>query len=459
MKIKTLHFLLFHLSFLLSLASFGVECPSLDAAFLKGELNKTPCFYKVGEEIVFTVKMVGAGKELKTDDWQVKWERTGEDGGSESGYAPLPIDNPLVIKTKSTKPGTVRLLAEVVDKQNEVYRKNVKEGMLTPDGTRPMNHNEMYDKRVFFDGSALVEPEKAQQVPEPEDFDEFWKKQKDLLASVPMKVLECEDIHATGQSSDVFRIKLSCAGPRPVTGYICRPKLRKEEGRKFPARLDVDGYGCGKMRPNDGNAGQREIIFHINAHGFELDQDDKYYQDFDKSIRDGKWNYAFSPNQNAKPETCYFYGMALRVMRALEYLKTIPEWDGKTLVASGGSQGGLQAVWAAGLDKDVSVCKSAITWCCDMGGEKLGRLRGGWYIQGTDALRYFDPVNHIKRMNPAAELKIPRAGLGDYVCPPIGLWFLYNNAPCAKKSIHWVQGSSHGYVPPPPYQEFDITKE
>jgi len=42
---------------------------------------------------------------------------------------------------------------------------------------------------------------------------------------------------------------------------------------------------------------------------------------------------------------------------------------------------------------------------------------------------------------------IPRAGLGDYVCPPSGLAVLYNNIPGPKKIV-WMQGSTHGYIPP-----------
>ena len=42
-------------------------------------------------------------------------------------------------------------------------------------------------------------------------------------------------------------------------------------------------------------------------------------------------------------------------------------------------------------------------------------------------------------------------------CPPIGLWMLYNAVPC-EKSIHWVQSSTHGTVPPKPNQTFDEFK-
>ena len=43
--------------------------------------------------------------------------------------------------------------------------------------------------------------------------------------------------------------------------------------------------------------------------------------------------------------------------------------------------------------------------------------------------------------------KDARAGLGDYTCQPSGLAILWNTLKCPK-SIQWVQGSEHGYVPP-----------
>ncbi len=44
-------------------------------------------------------------------------------------------------------------------------------------------------------------------------------------------------------------------------------------------------------------------------------------------------------------------------------------------------------------------------------------------------------------------MDVTRAGLGDYTCPPTGVAAFYNNLTCPKK-IKWVQGSTHGYMPP-----------
>jgi len=49
----------------------------------------------------------------------------------------------------------------------------------------------------------------------------------------------------------------------------------------------------------------------------------------------------FHSEENAKPETAYFGGMAWRVVRAIEYLKSLPEWNGRDLTVRGGSQGAL----------------------------------------------------------------------------------------------------------------------
>ena len=48
-------------------------------------------------------------------------------------------------------------------------------------------------------------------------------------------------------------------------------------------------------------------------------------------------------------ETSYFRGMILRLIRALQYTKSLPEWDGKNLEVSGKSQGGAFAILGAGI--------------------------------------------------------------------------------------------------------------
>jgi cephalosporin-C deacetylase-like acetyl esterase len=81
----------------------------------------------------------------------------------------------------------------------------------------------------------------------------------------------------------------------------------------------------------------------------------------------------------------------------------------------------------------------------------------GWYIPWTPSMGYYDAVNFAKRIPASCRTVIPRAGLGDYCCPPTGLMKLWNNIPGNNKKITWVQGSKHGYVPPA-YPGRDFTR-
>ena len=443
------------LAALVASAAFGGP---LDKAWIKGTTDKDPLTYKAGETMVFTLTPQGLDGELEAGAYFLRWKRTGDDGLTESGKVAF-TQAPFVYKTSIAKPGFVRLLAEVVNAKGRLVLKQTKTSGKNPDGQVAANRHERKPKKVFFDGGAAVQPETLAGVPEPADFDAFWKGQKEKLAAVPFKdSAEVKEVRKT-KSCTVYQVKIPCAGPRPVTGHLTVPRAA-EQGRKFPARITFDGYGGDISRwekaPHDGPAD--EIRLHINAHGYELGKDSDYYSQFAKSIRAGNRSYALAASEHQQPTGCYFEGMTFRVMRGLEYLKSRPEWNGKDLIASGGSQGGLQTAWAAGLDPQVTRANPSVPWCCDMGGNAtLGRNPKMWGVDWTPAMGYYDPVNMAKRVPKTCFVEIPRAGLGDYTCPPSGVAVYYNNLTCPKK-IHWMQGSEHGYQPPD-YEGRDFVRE
>ncbi len=431
-----------------ALATAVFAAGELDKAVLHGETDKERATeYKPGETMTFTLSIQGA-ETMPTNKLFISWTRTGDDGIKETGKVPASLTEPLVVKTKLDKPGFVRLEAYVVDEKGRHFEKTRKPGKLS--------WADLAKLKLFFDGGAGVEPEKLQGVPEPADFDAFWAKQRARLAAVPMDV-ERKVVSSTAEKS-LYAVRIACAGGKPVTGYLSVPKDAENGAKKYPARLETHGYS---YRPpyNPPSLRGGEIVLNINAHGVNLPAfgaDEAYYKDFGEKIKSNGKAYAFDPVQNSNPETAYFNGMALRVMRGLEYLKSLPGWNGKDLYASGGSQGGLQTIWAAGLDPQVTKAESSVTWCCDMGGTELGRNRGNWYIKWVPALGYYDPINIARRISKNCRTLIPRAGLGDYTCPPSGLAILFNNIPGPKK-INWDQGSTHPYVPPEKHQKFSVT--
>ena len=444
--------------------SFGAAFAGpLDQAWIKGTTDKSPVSYRCGEEIVLTLTPMDVGADLEQGAWRLDWKRTDDFGKTETGTMDFDGKTPFVYRTSLDKPGFFRLYASVVNKKTgKAYTKVFTGDSTTPEGRKAMNAFERQKKSVFFDGGAGAEIEKLRTEGEPADFDEFWAKQYARLDKVPVKEYEKIEVPNRNSKARLYAVAVACAGLRPVTGYLSVPKA-VDEGKTFPCRLETHGYSgdrCTHERPEW--ARDNEIVFNINAHGLKL-------VDFGATEADTKalrWetrshdqSYAFDVKQNADPETAYFNGMVLRVKRALQYLKTLKGWNGKDLYASGGSQGGLQTIWAAGCGEGVTVANSGITWCCDMftsGGKRLERdekgqlvySADGWYIPWTPALGYYDAAIFAKRIDPkVCHTFITRAGVGDYCCPPTGLAKLWNNLRGNKK-INWVQGSEHGYVPP-----------
>lgn len=414
------------------LSSIAMTClADLDSSkvFISGTTNKSALSYKAGEEMEYTFKAELG--DQSADGLFLKWSRNGDDGVKDGGTAPA--NQPLVVKTKIDKPGFVSVNVYLVDKEG----KNIKQEYL--DWAKKKQ-----SRNVGYYAGTAVDPESLTDCGEPGDFDAFWTKQKARLAAVPFKdKVELKKLN-TINNADIYAVSIPCAGPRPATGYLNVPVNAKE--KSLPAIISFHGYGTSIHNP-PGWGNPNALTLNINAHGQELGRDAAYYKEFFESIKSNGKSYAFDPEQNADPEQAFFNGMVFRVLRAMEYLKSRPEWNGKDLTAEGGSQGGLQTMWAAALDQDVTVAKPSITWCCDLAGTtKKGRYFGGWRIPYVPAIDYYDPVFMAKRIK-TARVEITRAGLGDYTCPPSGLAISYKNIASPKKSIRWVQGSDHGFVP------------
>ncbi len=397
-----------------------------------GTTNKNPVTYAVGEEMVFTLK-TDFGGQTPQGKYTLKWDCYGDDGQITQGEYTV-SDQPLVIKTSLQTPGFVRIRAKLYTPEgNLLQRLNAK--------------NNLED--VAFNGGAGAEIAKLTGTPEPEDFDEFWNDQKKKLNAVPIK-FKMNRTSAPDAKVEVYAVEVTCAGPRPVTGYLTLPANATQ--KSLLAQVSFDGYGVHGKRDTPDYAPQSgpedRIEFHINAHGYELLREAKYYQDFYESIKSNGKDYAMDPIQNENRETTYFYGMVFRVMRALQFVKQLEVWDGKNLIVVGASQGAAQCIWAAGLDPDVTLATIAVPGFCDIGGTaNFHRITIDWGVPYTRAIDYYDLINFAKRVK--CRVEVTRAGLGDYVCPPSRVTVFYNNLKCPKK-ITWMQGSTHSTIPPNP---------
>jgi len=385
---------------------------------LVGTTDKDQALYKAGETIVFTITPMQDGKPV--DGKKLTWTRTGDDGKTEKGAAVSSAATPLTITTSMASPGFVRIEVEALDDQG-----------------KPVV--DAQNKPVRFDGGAGVDIERLQSIPEPPDFDAFWARQKAKLAAVPMKFTMTE-VPSKDPHFSVYDVKIDCAGGKPVSGYLAKPKGAAPKSKA--AMVTFAGYGVSSAQPFPLFS---SITFAINAHGIENGKDPAFYQ----ALMNGELKgYALDSKDYEKPEDAYLNGMLLRVMRALEFIKAQPEWNGKDLTAQGGSQGGYQSIAAAALDKDVTKCSAFVPWFCDLGGVTVGRLPSGLRPAWVPGLGYYDAANLGKRIHCPTALT---TGLGDYTCPPSGVTVLYNNL-TVPKTLTYTQGATHSFKPTNPRQ-------
>ena len=398
-----------------------------DTAWLSGSLGRDNPVFAPGEEMSFTIRLKGVEGDIPPDTYFVDWERRGDDGVTEKGRAPLPTaDDPLVIRTKSDGPGFVCVEANVV----------------TADGRRvPKNHR--WEKRVFFMGGAAVAPDSLRAGTEPADYDAFWEEQMAALAAVPVRA-ELAPAPCADSGVRLYAVRVDCAGPRPVTGWLTVPADASPE-RRYP--VEVSYRGASKDdQPAPTKGPHDRIRFESNGHGFDLGKGPDYVKAFFASICKPGFEYGFDPESNEHRETSYWLGMALRAVRALQWIATLPEWDGRTLELAAGSQGGWQALHAAARFPRVTKITTSVTWGCDWTGQaEFGRLKASYRPQcWFPDMAYFDAVFAARRV--MCPVEISRAGLGDYVSPPSSLAVLYNALRVPKK-ITWNQGWTHGWSP------------
>ncbi|MGN1095272.1 MAG: acetylxylan esterase, partial [Eubacteriales bacterium] len=373
--------------------------------------EKPPIAYRCGENIVFelTLKEDGKISSCHTIKWNISADFTECREGSASGKS-----GKISLNASLDKPGFIYVRAWAVNENGE---------------------NE--EDSIPFDGGAGVEIENiVSATKKPEGYDDFWESCRKELYAVPPEIIEKEKLPDSAEhpNHDIYDMKIACAGGTPISGILTIPRGKSA----LPCRAIYQGYG---VKSAWFDFSDDEIQFCINAHGIENRKPDEYYAELTKGRLA---RYGFDEKQNQNPHTCYFKYMMIRAAGALRFLMTLPEWDGKNLIARGGSQGAVQAMQATNLVPQVSLLDIFVPWLCDIRGEDVGRLCG-WGEFGTRAILFFDSTLRA----PYIKCKtVIRAGLGDYTSPPAGVCAMYNALSSKEKELTLVQGMCHTYEAP-----------
>jgi len=378
--------------------------------------DRENALYHVGETATFTIQAMQDGKPLSEGKVVCVI--------SKDGWQPQPP------KTMDLKDGKATLTGKLDEPGFLLLRASI-------------------DKISALAGAGYDPLELKPSLPVPDDFDQFWADQKRKLAEVK---LESKLTPVTSPAKDVeaFDVQVDCLG-KPVSGYFGRPKNARP--KSLPAILFVHGAGVRSSNLGSTNWAAQEggmLAMDINAHGIPNGQPAEFYT----ALNDGELKDYRSIGRKDR-EQCYFKGMFLRMVRAIDFLAAQPEWDGKTMIVYGSSQGGFQALVAAGLDERVTFICAGVPAGCDHTGVAVNRINGWPKIVPLDAQgkpdeevlqvsRYFDCVNFAAR----AKCKGAAVTVGfiDTTCPATGIYAAYNALPVAK-AIHADAWAGHTNTP------------
>lgn len=284
-------------------------------------------------------------------------------------------------------------------------------------------------------GGAAVDPLLIKpSMPVPDDFDAFWEAQKKKLAAVPMQST-LTPVPSPTKKVETFDVKVDALGA-PVSGYFARPVNAKPKSQPIILIVHGAGVSSSNLASAASWAENGMLAFNMNAHGIPNGKPPEFYTSLAQTdLKDYR-----NVGRDSR-DTWYFLGMFLREVRALDFLCSQPEWDGKTVVVYGSSQGGFQGFAISAIDPRVTFLAAGVPAGCDHTGIVANRVNGWPKVVPTlsdgkpdpkvlEASRYFDNVNFAAKTK--AKGAYLTVGFIDTTCPPTGVYAAYNALPIPK---------------------------
>ena len=283
---------------------------------------------------------------------------------------------------------------------------------------------------------------------EPKDFMDYWKKAVAENQQTPLKydmelVKEmCDDVE------DVYLVKLQVDRRHWLYGYLLYPKNAKE--RNCPVVFTPPGAGVKTIKEVTSRPYYQTnnmIRFVTEIHGLRPTMDEKDFTDIRSAFSD------YLEMGLDSPDHYYMRHVYLGLVRCIDFLTSLPEWDGKNVAVMGGSQGGALSIITAALDKRVTLCVANHPALSDMAAGSAGLTSGyphfkdEWYTEANlRTMAYYDVVNFARYVTCPSFLTW---GFNDNTCPPTTSYAVWNTLSCEKESLitpineHWTTDATN----------------
>lgn len=289
--------------------------------------------------------------------------------------------------------------------------------------------------------NAAYEPERLRPLATmPADFTQFWKESIDAAREVPLE--STMRLLPERCTETVNAYEVSFQNERPGSRMYGILTMPRKPG-SYPALLRVPGAG---VRPYTGDtwvASKGAIVLEIGVHGIPVTMPQEVYDRLQGGALNGYW--AFNLNDRY---TNYYRRVITGVIRAIDFIDTLPEYDHERLGITGSSQGGALSIIGAALDSRITFYAAIHPALCDHAAFLKGRA-GGWphyfYNKENPDPRMVENAAYYDAANFATLLKVPgwfSFGFNDEVCPPTSTYSTYNIV-TAEKELHPYRETGH----------------
>ncbi len=273
----------------------------------------------------------------------------------------------------------------------------------------------------------------------PSNFDLFWKEAIENARKTDLDIQSKLLPEYCTETIETYLVSLKTGYKNTrIYGYLSKPKA---EG-KYPVLFCPPGAGVKHIDPYLGFAEKGYISFTIEIHGINPLLEKTLYKELSQSI--GSYT-----DINLDDKDLYYYKKVyLGCVRSIDYLCSLPEFDGKNVQVTGGSQGGALTIITAALNDKVTAIAAFYPALCDLSGFAKGSV-GGWpkMFRGDDnfskqrleTTAYYDVVNFARRINVPGFYSW---GYNDNTCCPTSIYAAYNVI-SAYKEKHITPISGH----------------
>lgn len=339
----------------------------------------------------------------------------------------------------------------------EMYPESQKSGVTLKDGTLKvkgkMKSPGFYRCKAVayvngrkYEGlaTAAFDPLKIQAVTGiPQDFMEFWNTSLQQARKVNLNpVMELMPERCT-ETVNVYHVSYQNIRPGSRTyGILTMPK----KPGKYPALLRVPGAG---IRPYYGDietASKGAIVLEIGIHGIPVTNTDAYYN----LLFNGALHDYWLMNLDDRDEF-YYKRVFVGAVRGVDFLCSLPEYNGNALGVTGASQGGMLSLVTAALDKRVTFYACIHPAMCDHSAS-LHKQACGWphyfYQQEKPdekrvlVSQYYDGINFARQITVPGWFSF---GYNDEVVAPTSMYAVYNTLKAQKEIRPYLETGHYWY--------------